>query len=139
ANDSLTLEKFQGSAELFEGLDRHQDGALSAADFDCWGDMSRDWWATMSQRPRRPGMNNGRWHLPFAVRSLLNGDFGNTFNGPGVGELAPDFTLKTKDAREQISLSQFRGQKPVALSLGSLSCGISWSRFDALEFFYRRV
>lgn len=36
-----------------------------------------------------------------------------------VGDLAPDFRLKTKDGKHEISLSSFRGKKPVVLIFGS--------------------
>lgn len=36
-----------------------------------------------------------------------------------VGEMAPDFNLKTTDRSAQVRLSSFRGQKPVVLIFGS--------------------
>jgi len=36
-----------------------------------------------------------------------------------VGELAPDFNLKTADRSSEVRLSSFRGQKPVVLIFGS--------------------
>jgi hypothetical protein len=36
-----------------------------------------------------------------------------------VGDVAPDFTLKTSDRSSEVSLSSFRGQKPVVLVFGS--------------------
>ena len=36
-----------------------------------------------------------------------------------VGDVAPDFTLKTSDRSAEVSLSSFRGQKPVVLVFGS--------------------
>lgn len=36
-----------------------------------------------------------------------------------LNELAPDFTLLGKDGKETLSLSQFRGKKPVVLMFGS--------------------
>ena len=36
-----------------------------------------------------------------------------------VGELAPDFTLKTLDGAEEVTLSSYKGQRPVALIFGS--------------------
>jgi hypothetical protein len=36
-----------------------------------------------------------------------------------VGELAPDFTLPTLDRRRTITLSSFRGVRPVVLVFGS--------------------
>lgn len=36
-----------------------------------------------------------------------------------VGDAAPDITLKTSDRSSEVSLSSFRGQKPVVLIFGS--------------------
>lgn len=36
-----------------------------------------------------------------------------------AGEMAPDFTLKTADNKNNVQLSSFRGQKPVVLIFGS--------------------
>lgn len=38
---------------------------------------------------------------------------------PKVGDLAPDFTLHDISGTESITLSDFRGKKPVALVFGS--------------------
>ncbi|MBI3839640.1 MAG: hypothetical protein HY288_17095 [Planctomycetia bacterium] len=36
-----------------------------------------------------------------------------------AGDLAPDFTLSTLDGKRKITLSDFRGKRPVALMFGS--------------------
>lgn len=36
-----------------------------------------------------------------------------------VGDLAPDFTLPTQDRRAEVTLSSFRGRRPVVLVFGS--------------------
>ena len=36
-----------------------------------------------------------------------------------VGDAAPDFKLKTKDASREVQLSSFKGQRPVVLIFGS--------------------
>jgi len=38
---------------------------------------------------------------------------------PNLGEMAPDFTLKSKDGDATTRLSQFRGDRPVVLVFGS--------------------
>lgn len=38
---------------------------------------------------------------------------------PKAGDLAPDFTLTDSSGAETVTLSQFRGVKPVALVFGS--------------------
>ncbi|RMD57927.1 hypothetical protein D6833_13450 [Candidatus Parcubacteria bacterium] len=40
---------------------------------------------------------------------------------PLVGEVAPDFTLTDITGEHTVTLSQFRGQKPVALAFGSFT------------------
>lgn len=40
---------------------------------------------------------------------------------PKAGDLAPDFTLFDVSGTESITLSDFRGQKPVALVFGSFT------------------
>jgi len=36
-----------------------------------------------------------------------------------VGDVAPDFTLKSPDGKTEQTLSSFKGKKPVALVFGS--------------------
>jgi hypothetical protein len=36
-----------------------------------------------------------------------------------VGDMAPDFKLKTMDGKQQVQLSSFRGKRPVVLVFGS--------------------
>lgn len=38
---------------------------------------------------------------------------------PKAGDLAPDFTLKDPSGTASVTLSEFRGRKPVALVFGS--------------------
>lgn len=40
---------------------------------------------------------------------------------PRAGDLAPDFTLSDVSGKESVTLSDFRGKKPVALVFGSFT------------------
>ena len=40
---------------------------------------------------------------------------------PRAGDLAPDFTLSDISGKESVTLSDFRGKKPVALVFGSFT------------------
>jgi hypothetical protein len=80
-------------------------------------------------------MNRARW-LSFALKGLLEGDFGSPFTGPGLGESAPDFTLPSRDGKERVCLTQHRGGKSAVLVFGSFSCGVTRARFAALEDLY---
>jgi hypothetical protein len=55
------------------------------------------------------------------LHGLLTGEIGSPREGPRVGQAAPDFTLTTQDKKTTLSLSQFRGKKPVVLVFGSFT------------------
>jgi len=38
---------------------------------------------------------------------------------PQAGDIAPDFTLYNIEGKDSVTLSEFRGKKPVALVFGS--------------------
>ena len=42
-------------------------------------------------------------------------------HAPKAGELAPDFSLTDSSGTESVTLSDFRGKKPVALVFGSFT------------------
>lgn len=42
-------------------------------------------------------------------------------HAPKAGDLAPDFTLSDTSGTEAVTLSDFRGKKPVALVFGSFT------------------
>ena len=53
---------------------------------------------------QRPGPNRGRFRTPDRI---------------GQGDIAPNFTLNWLDGSGSVTLSDFRGKKPVALVFGS--------------------
>ncbi len=56
------------------------------------------------------------------VKGLLEGEIGSFHEGPKVGRLAPDFSLpRHDDDAKTITLSQYRGKKPVVLIFGSFT------------------
>jgi peroxiredoxin len=42
-------------------------------------------------------------------------------HAPRAGDMAPDFTLFDIDGQDSVTLSDFRGKKPVALVFGSFT------------------
>jgi Ca2+-binding EF-hand superfamily protein len=52
---------------------------------------------------------------------LLSGELGSFHEGPAINDLAPEFTLRTQDGKQTVSLGQFRGKKPVVLVFGSFT------------------
>jgi peroxiredoxin len=52
-------------------------------------------------------------------RQKMGAQKGLDQQAPKVGDTAPDFTLSDVAGQESVTLSHFRGQKPVALIFGS--------------------
>ena len=52
-------------------------------------------------------------------KKLMKRQKGLDHLAPKAGDMAPDFTLQNIAGTEAITLSDFRGQKPVALIFGS--------------------
>lgn len=52
---------------------------------------------------------------------LLKEELGSLSQGPGLNTLAPDFTLPSHDGKSQVTLSSFRGKRPVVLIFGSFT------------------
>jgi peroxiredoxin len=55
------------------------------------------------------------------VKGLAEGELGSPFEGPGLGQRTPDFSLTTQDGKRTVRLSQFHGRKPVVLIFGSFT------------------
>jgi hypothetical protein len=70
-------------------------------------------------RPKKP--TTGMPSPVTLVKGLFNGEIGSLHEGPSLGQLAPNFTLKTFDKGKTLSLSRFRGKKPVVLVFGSFT------------------
>jgi hypothetical protein len=72
--------------------------------------------------PRKPGPGEGPPSKAVLIQGLLNGELGSMFEGPRVGQKAPDFTLPTHDGKKIITLSNyFKQQKPVIIVFGSFT------------------
>ncbi|MBD3183468.1 redoxin domain-containing protein [Candidatus Poribacteria bacterium] len=58
--------------------------------------------------------------------------------GPGIGQEAPDFTLKTLDGEKTVTLSQYKGKKPVVLVFGSYTLPTFRTQAETLERIYQK-
>ncbi len=72
------------------------------------------------------------------VRGLFRQEIGSLQPGPALGESVPDFTLKTVDGKEEITLSKKVGPKPVVLVFGNFTCGPFRSQAGNVEKLYHR-
>ncbi len=68
-----------------------------------------------------PGMKMPESFRKTLLKGLFESELGSPFAGPRVDQAAPDFTLPTHDGKQTITLSDFRGKKPVVLIFGSFT------------------
>jgi hypothetical protein len=71
--------------------------------------------------PRKPGPPSDLPSQAILLQGLLTGELGSASEGPRLGEMGPDFTLTTHDGKKQVTLSQYRGHRPVVLIFGSFT------------------
>jgi hypothetical protein len=119
----------------FVMMDTNTNGKISKAEWDAFFDKSAKHKRGLSlddlsdalsppakekdsQAKSAASAGPSRWTL---LTGLFKGELGSRFEGPNVGDLAPDFTLKTHDGKEEIKLSKFRRKKPVVLIFGSFT------------------
>jgi hypothetical protein len=69
----------------------------------------------------KPGPGAGPPSKATLLQGLFTEEIGSIFEGPRLGQRAPDFTLATHDGKKLITLSSFFLHKPVALIFGSFT------------------
>lgn len=128
-NGKVTREEF---AALFDGIASDPDDEfLSLAELQ----------GMFNQPPRRGRGSSGGPEGPSRetlIRGLFNQEIGSLQPGPNVGEPAPDFTLKTVDGDDSLTLANRIGPKPVVLIFGNFTCGPFRSQAGNVEKLYDR-
>lgn len=133
---------------LFMRADRDGNGKLTpnemaslarSIDRDGAGFVSLDEMNAFLTPPSPPsGSNRGGPTIPTLVRGLFRQEIGSLQSGPCAGEIAPDFSLKTTDGSQTITLSeQLRPDRPIVLVFGNFTCGPFRSQAGNLEKLYR--
>jgi hypothetical protein len=119
------------SEAVFQVMDSGGHGFLSQADL-------QKAFSTPSRALRfSPGTSQGPTRWTF-LKSFVRRELGAFPPGPALGEAAPDFTLRTVDGREEVTLSKAIGTKPVVLIFGKFTCGPFRALSGNLEKLYRR-
>jgi thiol-disulfide isomerase/thioredoxin len=132
---------------FFRRIDTSGDGKLTREELDAFFKMvakDKDHFTADDLRqamiPRGPagfGPGDGP-SIPVLVRGVFSGEIGSMCEGPKLGETAPNFTLKTPDGKETISLSKLIGPKPVVLIFGNFTCGPFRGLYPDIEAIYNR-
>ena len=131
-NGKVTREEFEG---FFRAADADGRGFLSLGDLQ----------AALNPPARRPAppapapsaASSGPSKATL-VRGLFRQEIGSMQPGPDLGAKVPDFTLKTADGRETVTLSEQVGPKPVVLIFGNFTCGPFRMQAGNVEKLFRR-
>jgi Ca2+-binding EF-hand superfamily protein len=116
SNGRVTMDEI---AEFFRNHDQEELGFLSPEDLRfALDDPSLK---TSDSEPDEIPAVAGPSTPAAALKIFLRGDLGWLTAGPGVGDIAPDFTLPTHDGATNVTLSDSFGKRPVVLVFGSFT------------------
>jgi hypothetical protein len=128
---------------LFKSIDKNSDGRITA----------EEWEAVFAKSVKEKGFLNDQdlmqlIHLPGVLKAERQSRSKGleTFlenqsrlpKPPGLGEMAPDFSLASPDGMKSVKLSTFRGKKPVVLIFGNYSCGNYRTYTESLDELYQQ-
>ncbi|HSQ58242.1 MAG TPA: deiodinase family protein [Gemmata sp.] len=89
--------------------------------------------------PRGSGFSPGdEPKVSMLVKGLFGGEIGSMGEGPKLNDKAPDFTLKSADGKESMTLSKLIGKKPVVLVFGNFTCGPFRAIYPEIDAVYQR-
>jgi len=130
ANGKLTQQEF---VSLFESLDSDARGFVSLDELRGQfqppaAPVQQKQRASRSDRPSRSTL----------VLGLQRQEIGSLSPGPDLGDAAPDFTLKSIDHGDDVTLSQEIGDKPIVLIFGNFTCGPFRSQAGNIEKLYEQ-
>jgi hypothetical protein len=132
SDNSPFLRQLGMARSWFSAIDSNSNGRISKEEWDAFfkkvakgkehltPDDLREALMPPPPPPSKDGGGGGPSPL-ILMKGLLSGELGSFHEGPGIGDRAPDFRLKTHDGKQELTLGQFRGKKPVVLVFGSFT------------------
>ncbi len=146
SNEGLLCRQKETTFALFKSTDSDSDGRISAEEWRTLfakvakekGSLNEEQLEEMIYLPRV--VKTRKETSNFASIAEFLDDANSNFNAdlPKVGEVAPDFELRSPDGLKTVRLSSFRGKKPVVLIFGCFSCGNYRTYSETLEEMYRQ-
>lgn len=136
SSNSTFARQSMPAMQWFRMYDQNSNGKLSKAEWEKLFDRAakgKDFLTPddlrelfpMTPPPRQAGAGGrppeGGPSRKTLLMGLLSGEIGSFREGPAIGDEAPDFKLRTHDAKREIALAEFRGKKPVVLVFGSFT------------------
>jgi len=129
SDDAPFVRQSDQARRWLDRADRDDDGKLSKAEWDALfrraaggkDHLTPDDVRGLLFPPAPPRPAGGMPSTGTLLRGLFTGEIGSPRPGPAVGAEAPDFSLTSPDGAKRVTLSDFRGKKPVVLVFGSFT------------------
>ena len=137
-SDESPFVKQQGEAlRLFRRMDRGGDGHLDREDWVAFFEKAAGEADSLTPEGLQAALNPPSPPMEWPAREvflagLRSGEVGSRFEGPAVGDAAPDFELMPMEGKGPVRLSDHRG-RPVVLVFGNFTCGPWRARFGAVD------
>jgi Ca2+-binding EF-hand superfamily protein len=125
-DDSPYMKQLSQSEQLFRRLDASSDGRISSEEWAKAFERLKGKQDEATSEDLRallfpPAGSRDRPKPDVLLAGLISGEIGSHQPGPSVGDLAPEFQLRTHDGTRTVRLADFRGDKPVVLIFGSFT------------------
>ncbi len=111
---------------LLRAIDGNHDGKISEEQWQAYFKKLAGKKGYVTSEDLREAMAGPKAQIKGVTRevwlqALMAGDLGSPLEGPRVGQEAPDFTLPLHKNKKKVTLSDYRGKKPVVLVFGSFT------------------
>jgi hypothetical protein len=118
----LSFLKEKMATQLFTVVDKNKDGKVSRVEWQAHFDGARHEKEFITPDDLREAMALSALRKPpVRLLAVFKAETGSIFEGPRVGDVAPDFTLPTEDGKAEINLTKYRANRPLVLVFGNFT------------------